>query len=191
MLEALVSALLVLLVSYLMGKRHFYVFSTVDIEALDYQELFNFVTDISNDHKWYAGIETTEVVAAGGEDFVGKKYVQKGKFNGIPFENHIEVITTALNGERIYLSFLGTGGAVWYTVQYIFEKTPQGARFTNLSTVASLRMGYLFSNPSALIFPEQSCKELADYTHASGERLLKAFGKNGQAQIHKVHLMQH
>jgi hypothetical protein len=171
---------------YLFGKRSFYIVATANFEGIGHHDLFNFVTNIANDHKWYAGIETTDLVAAGMQDFVGKTYIQKGKFNGIPFENHIEITKTALDKDRIYLSFVGTGFAVWYTAIYIFEPTDNGTCFTNISTVSSLRLGYLFSKPIALLDSNESCEALKSYMRGSLERLATALGKASHIEIEVV-----
>jgi hypothetical protein len=189
MWTALVIIVVVVAVLYLAGKRSFYLVASATFDDINYRELFDFVTNIANDHKWYAGIETTQLRAEGSEDFVGKQYLQNGKFNGIPFENKIEVMKTALDKDRIFLSFIGTGTAVWYTVTYLFEPTATGACFTNISTVSNLRFGYLVSDPAALFDTNKSCEALKAYTEASLKRLALALGKNSHVEIEVVKMM--
>lgn len=173
---------------YLLGKRAFYVVGETYVEGISYRDLFEFVCNIDNDHKWYMGIAQTTVTAPGQADLVGRQYKQSGTFGGIPFVNNIQIMASNFEGDCHYISFIGTGQAVDYVANYLFQSTPQGAKFTNISSVRNLPLGYLFSTPVAIWNKTQAEAGLQSYTQTSAERLLKALGKPGTASVKVVQM---
>jgi hypothetical protein len=178
------AVLIVYGLTFLLGHRVLYVVSRTEIPGGEVTELFEFVTDIKNDHLWYEGIERTELNIDGAPDLTERQYTQYGKFNGLPFKNVITFKATGVNDANIiYLNFIGNGGVVFYSALYLFERTEDGVRFVNTSTVANIRIGYLFTNPLALFSQSKSNQILKQYTEDAQHKLISALKKEGVVDV--------
>ncbi len=170
----LLGGVLLFVLSYLMGKKNLYVYSAIEIPGVSQKELFDFITNIENDYKWYAGVNKTEVITEGSADLIGRRYVQNGEFNGVAFKNNIEFMATSLGDQTSYISFIGRGFALNYTAHYLFETTADGIRFTNISTVSNARFGYLFSDYRALWDEDRASGQISTYLAEAQLRLAEA-----------------
>lgn len=103
---------------------------SVKVNGVSASTLYDFVTDLQNDPLWFPNVAETEVVNPGGANGVGKIYIQRSYFNGIPLDSTVEV-KSAYRPWYYYIE--GAGPVATYKALYTFYPTWQGGVFT-LST---------------------------------------------------------
>lgn len=140
------------------------VFSTASVlvNNMKRKDLYDFVTTIQNDNLWWIGVAETILIEEGDRNKVGEKYIQRGFFNGEPFDTTIE-ITSGLRG--FFVTLKGSSPALSYEALYTFNSAPGGkARFTTISTVTGFGLSPEFLN---------------QYNDVSFNNMLNVLGKTG------------
>lgn len=136
--------------------------ATVLMDDMKRKDLYDFVTTIQNDNLWWIGVAETILVEEGDKNKVGEKYIQRGYFNGAPFDTTIE-ITAGKKGFFVVLK--GSSPALSYEALYTFNTAPGNkARFTTISTVTGYGLSPEFLN---------------QYNEVSFNNMLNVLGKTG------------
>ncbi len=105
---------------------------TMTVNNTTAQELYDFVSDLNNDHFWYPGIISTTLISGNGGS--GSLYLQTADLGAGAFDNNIYV-KVARDGKRVVLE--GTGDFITYTANYRFKDKNNGkAEFRNFSKVS-------------------------------------------------------
>lgn len=96
--------------------------------------LFNFVTNMQNDEKWWDGVESTELVAGSlNGPFAGREFLQHGSFNGFPYVTEIHVTGGYQN---VYMSLEASSPFLTYKSAYFFTQKSNGnVLLTSVSVV--------------------------------------------------------
>ena len=90
------------------------------------EDVFNFVTDLRNDHKWWEPVLSTDKITEGAVG-VGTEYIQHSKVMFITVKNHLKV--TAWNPFDSIES-VTESKQLAYALRYEFETVDNGTQFT-------------------------------------------------------------
>jgi hypothetical protein len=104
---------------------------SVTVDNQKYYDLFNFTTELQNDPLWFPNVGETVLIQEGGPNLVGRKYIQRSYFNGIPLDSTVEV-KSAMRPFYYYIE--GAGPVATYKALYTFNPTYTGAGKFTLTT---------------------------------------------------------
>jgi len=96
----------------------FYSSISVQVDNTSKNELYSFLTNISNDQLWYPGISSTILVKKGASNLVGNEYIQSANVNGLITNTTIDVLAAKKNH---YFLIQGKGDVASYTALYTFS----------------------------------------------------------------------
>lgn len=102
---------------------------SVKVNGVSASSLYNFTTDLTNDHLWFPNVEETVVVQGptSPNSKKGTTYIQRSYFNGIQLDS-----TAVVTGDikNIYYELKGNGPVASYDAYYTFVPTYNGGIFT-------------------------------------------------------------
>lgn len=92
---------------------------SVKVNGVSSFELYNFTTDLTNDHLWFPNVEETVLVQGPTSSYSkkGTQYIQRSYFNGIQLDSTAKV-TGDLTG--FYYELKGVGPIASYDAYYTF-----------------------------------------------------------------------
>lgn len=147
---------------------------SVKVNGVSANTLYNFTTDLTNDHLWFPNVEETVIVQGPTSPYSkkGTKYIQRTYFNGIQLDTTAKV-TGDLKG--IYYELEGTGAVANYNAYYTFIPGINGGTFTLTTKFVS---------------PGITEENLTYLLNTAMQNILNHYNTTGRISMHFIYVTQ-